>query len=188
MVPAIIGEIGPTSYFLLLLVVTVTMWGLFGTVLIRWSCSALNGIRVIYRSVLAERVQDGLERRALEEDEIVMAEFADEPHNTSFIKTPNFIRAFGMVVLNALVVGVAAIGVVSIKAAVESDGSNLHPAQVIGLIVGGMLIGLAILWINREALMTTWLNTAVVTVSYLLGTILLIFVVFSLLQVVASIA
>ncbi len=184
--PVTSGGFGPSSFHLFFLVVGILLWGVFGTVLVRLICTALNRIRGLYQLAEAERRREALARRFAEEDELVIAELAEEPPMNLFIAPPSPSRAVAMVFVNALVIGIAAIGIFSFKAVIQSNGVELHPAQVIGLVVCGLLTSFAIIWINRQVLMTSWTSTVVVTTSYLIGSSLLTAAVFRLVQIVAS--
>jgi hypothetical protein len=185
-VPAIPGEFGPTSFPLFFLVAGIALWGVFGTVLVRWICSALNGIWVLYQLAETERRREALARKFAEENEIVIAEFSGKPPTSLSITTPNVMRAFGMVFANALVIGIAALAILSFKTAIQSNDIELHPSQVIGLVMCGLLTCFAILWINRQVLLASWTSTVVVTATYLMGTLVLTASVFRLVQFMAT--
>lgn len=117
---------------------------------------------------------------------MVIADFVEQPPTRMLITVPTLSRACGMVFADGLVIGIAVLAVGTLKVILESVGEGLHPAQVIGLVVCGLLTGFAVLCINRKVLVANWVTTVVVTVSYLLGTFLLTAIIFRLVQVAAS--
>lgn len=176
----------PDSFLFFYFIIASLLWGVFGTVLVRWICSALNGIHGLYQLAEAERRREALARRFSEENDIVIADFVEKPPARLLITVPTHSQAFGLVFANGLVIGIAGLAVGMLKMALESIGESLHPAQVIGLVVSGLLAGLFVLWINRRVLMASWISTVIVSVSYLLGTFILTATVFRLVQLAAT--